>query len=186
MPIDATVRCTKELTALSDEKLSREQRIELAKDVKKEVQAKIEDVQKYIMPPTTVEHAIVTVPDGAMQYVTDLTSSAVEKGIFLIRFSALAPFVRVVSYIYDLYIVRGDVTVLQEKISRVKHEISGLDKHFFRTNFESPLEKMGTAVNTIKETVRAIDATFTLKSGEKQLLTQSKLGEGKPQATSST
>jgi hypothetical protein len=121
-----------------------------------------------------------------MQYVADLTSAAFEKGIFLIRFSALGPFVKFVSYIYNIYVFRGDITALQEKIGRVEHEINGLDKHFFSVHFDNPLDKMQDGVRTVRDTIKAITATLAVKSGEKQLLTESKEGEGKPQATSST
>jgi DNA anti-recombination protein RmuC len=171
MPIDSTVRCTKELNALSDAGTNDEQRMEFAKTVKKEIQAKVDDVQKYIMPPTTVEQAIVAVPDGAMNYVSEVTADALNKGVFLIRYSALAPFVKMVSYVYSLYVVRGDITTLQEKLSRVEHEMSGLDNHFFSTNFDKPLGKMRDGINTIKEAVRAMNSTLALQGEQRKSLT---------------
>ena len=166
MPIDATVRSTNEIIALSDETLSPEQRTELAKAVKKTVKSKIEAVGKYVRPPITVEQAIVAVPDSIMEIASELTSDALERKVFLVWFSALPYLIAYLTHIYGLYAVKGDLPALQEKLFRVQHHLSTLNTHFFSSSFDKPLGKLQEGVSTMKETVSALSGTLALESSE--------------------
>lgn len=166
MPIDATVRATKEISELSDESLSPDRRTELTKVVKAAVKSKIEQVQKYISPPVTVDQAIVAVPDSVMEIARELTGDALERKVFLVWFSALPYLTAYLTQIYGLYAVQGDLADLHEKLSRVQHHLSTLNPHFFSTSFDKPLGKLQEGVGTMKETVSAISGTLALESGE--------------------
>jgi len=166
LPIDATVRSTREISELSDQTLGPEKRAELAKSIKKAVKAKMEEVGKYIRPPITVDLAIVAVPDSIMQIASELTSEALERKVFLVWFSALPYFSFYVNKIYELYAVRGDVARLQEKLQRIGHHMSTLSDSFFSTSFDRPLGKLQEGVATIKGTAREISGTLALESAD--------------------
>jgi len=163
LPIDATVRSTREISELSNENLTDERRAELAKSIKKAVKAKMEEVGKYIRPPFTVEQAIVAVPDSVMQIASELTSEALERKVFLVWFSALPYFSFYLNKIYDLYAVRGDVARLQEKLQRIGHHMAALSDSFFSTSFDRPLTKLQEGLTIIKGTAREISGTLALE-----------------------
>ncbi len=166
LPIDATVRSTKEISELSDETLSAERRAELAKSIKKAVKAKMEEVEKYIRPPITVDLAIVAVPDSVQQIASELTSEALERKVFLVWFSALPYFSFYLNKIYELYAVRGDVARLQEKLQRIGHHMGVLSGSFFSTSFDRPLGKLQEGLATIKGAFQEISGTLALESAD--------------------
>jgi DNA anti-recombination protein RmuC len=165
LPIDSKVVSTKELSALSDEKLSPEERSRLRHEIKQQVRQKIPQVQKYIQQPSTVPLAVMALPDSVMEIVYDLIPEAAQRNVMLLGYSAVPQLITSFVRIYDLYAIEEDAAQLKDKISQVHLEISKLDDKFFQNKFQRPLGTLGSGVNTIRDALLGVRSALGFGAG---------------------
>lgn len=166
LAIDSKIVSTGDIVSWFDDKLSAEERSQLADRIKRKVRDKIPEVQQYIDPPNTLPTAIMAVPDSVMEIVTELIPEAASKNIILLGYSAIPQLITYFVRIHGFYRIEEDVEKLQALITKAQQEISRLDDGFFANRFEKPLGTLDRAVDLVKATISGIANTLALRESQ--------------------
>lgn len=164
LAIDSKVVTTEDVSSLSEDNLTPEDRSKMVSKIKSAVRQKIPEVQKYIQPPTTLPMAIMAVPDSVMETASELIPEAMARNVILLGYSAVPQLIGYFMRIHESYAVEQDVAVLKEKISRVQNEISQLDEKFFSSQLEKPIGKLNGAFEKVKAVIFTVRNTLAFQT----------------------
>jgi DNA anti-recombination protein RmuC len=159
LPIDSKFVANKELERLHNDETKVEEKADLARTIRRKVQDKISEVQKYIDPDKTTPMAVLAVPDSVMEFLTDLVPEAAARSIILLGYSSIPQLIPYFIKIYGSFAVAKDAKKLQECIEKIQQQINSLGDDFFPNRFEKPLKMLTSAYKTAERVVLGVKET---------------------------
>ncbi len=187
LPIDSKVVANKEVERLHDNETKPDEKAELEKTIRKRVQGKMAEVQKYIDPEKTSPMAVLALPDSVMGSMTDLVPEATSRNIILLGYSGIPQLIPYFIKIYGSYAVAKDAKKLQQSIEKIQQDLNSLNDEFFFNHFKKPLTTLDGAYKTAEKVVLGIRSALTADASPHQpRLAQSKSSPLEDTSASST
>ena len=175
LPVDSKVVANKEVERLHDDETKPEEKAELERIIRKRVQGKMAEVQKYIDPDKTSPMAVLALPDSVMWSLTDLVPEAAARNIILLGYSGIPQPIPYFIKIYGSYAVAKDAKKLQQCVEKIQQDINSLNDDFFFNHFKKPLTTLDGAYKTAEKIVLGIrNAVSSEASPHQQSLAQSR------------
>ncbi len=153
--IDSKYPLTNYRRLISNEEISPEERDSLKKQLKEDVNARITEVKKYIIPGKTARYAVAFIPnDGLFAYIEsefyDLVTKAGNDGVILACPSTLQ------AIIYFFHSIVLD-QARAENIEKIESLLKDLAAEFKR--FETRWNSVSKQINTVYKTSQQMDTT---------------------------
>ncbi len=156
LPIDSKFVANKELDRMNNDDTKLEDKADLARTIRRKVQDKIPEVQRYIDPDKTIPMAVLAIPDSVMELVTDLVPEAASKGIILLGYSGILQLIPYFIKIYGSFALAKDAKKLQQCIETIQQQVNSLSDDFFPNHFDRPLKTLTGAYKKAEKVVLGI------------------------------
>jgi DNA anti-recombination protein RmuC len=163
LAIDSKVVATRDVEILFDEKTTDQERDGIKKKIRAALEKKVDEVCKYIDPQSTLPCAVMAIPDSLVDLSSDIVPVAVRKNVMVAGYSAVPQLIVYFIRIHGFYAIEEDVAELNDRLTKIRQEISKLDDKFFSNRFDKPIGMLTNAILMTRQIINTLNGVLSLE-----------------------
>lgn len=154
VPIDSKWAAQELIRQFAQEK-NETQRLSLANKIEREISRRVGEVAQYIDPALTVPWAVAAIPDAAFSVCRKAHLDAYKKGVILIPYYLVLPYLLTLFNLHLQYAGSIDVENLQHYIMDIKRLLGGMEATL-ENNIVRAVKMISNAANEYRQTMGSI------------------------------
>ncbi|GAI20528.1 unnamed protein product, partial [marine sediment metagenome] len=154
VPIDSKWPAQELIRQFAQEK-DETQRLSLANKIEREISRRVGEIAQYIDPARTVPWAVAAIPDAAFSVCRKAHLDAYKKGVILIPYYLVLPYLLTLFNLHLQYAGSIDVENLQHYIIDIKRHLEGMEATL-ENNIVRAVKMISNAANEYRQTMGSI------------------------------